>query len=139
MDAATLQRSSKGPSIPKQFLFSIIILLSFLLLTEGVIRLWAYYFRDSYERYNLTTGRFELVPNVEFVERDGEEFRINSKGFVGEEFDEVPSPGTYIIISIGDSCTFTICHWKRAYPNVLQMLLNERSPLRRFEVINAGF
>jgi lysophospholipase L1-like esterase len=138
MDATTPQSSSKRLSIPKQFLFSIIVVLSLLLLAEGAIRVWAYYFRTSYEQYNRTTGRFELIPNIKFTERNGEEFLINSKGFVGEEFDETPSPGTRRIISIGDSCTFTIGHWKKAYPNVLERLLNENSPSRRFEVINAG-
>jgi lysophospholipase L1-like esterase len=138
MDATTPQESSKRLSIPKQFLFSIIVVLSLLLLAEGAIRVWAYYFRTTYERYNLMTGRFELVPNIKFTERDGEEFLINSKGFVGEEFNETPSPGTRRIISIGDSCTFTVGLWRRAYPNVLQGLLNESSPSRRFEVINAG-
>ena len=95
-------------SLKKQILFTGIIMVGFLLLGEVGIRTWAHYFRTSYEQYNRQTGRLELVPDLHHREQDGHEFRINSRGFVGQEFDEVPPSGTTRIIAVGDSCTFTL-------------------------------
>jgi lysophospholipase L1-like esterase len=119
--------------IGKQILFSTILVCAVLVLLEGTIRLWAYYFRTSYERYNWTTGRLELVPNIRYTTASGSEFWINSRGFVGPEFDDV-----YRIMAVGDSCTFTTGAWKIGYPSVLERSLNDGSPFKRFEVINAG-
>ena len=104
----------------KQVLFTAIILIGLLLAGEVSIRTWAYYFRTSYERYNSHTGRLELVPNIHYRENDGREFRINSRGFVGPEFDEFPPPGTTRMMAIGDSCTFTLGLWQVAYPAVAE-------------------
>jgi lysophospholipase L1-like esterase len=125
-------------SVRKQILFSIIIAGGLLLLAEGSIRIWALYFRTSYERYNTQTGRLELRPNLRYTNAYGQEFRINSKGFVGPEFDDQPAPGVYRIMALGDSCTFGTGFWQVAYPGVLQRLLDGGGSPRRFEVINAG-
>jgi len=125
-------------SIKKQILFTSIIVIGFLLLGEVGIRTWAYYFRTSYEQYNRRTGRLELVPNLRYRVRDGHEFRINSRGFVGQEFDETPPAGTTRIIAVGDSCTFTLGLWEMAYPAVAERLLNSQGTHGRFEYINAG-
>ena len=133
--------SAIGPrrfSIGKQILFSVIIVGGLLLVAEGAIRIWALYFRTSYERYNAQTGRLELKPGIAYTDKYGLEFRINSKGFVGPEFDDQPVSGVYRIMAVGDSCTFGTGRWKVSYPGVLQQLLDERSKPRRFEVINAG-
>jgi lysophospholipase L1-like esterase len=122
----------------KQILFSVIIVAGLLLAAEGSIRIWALYFRTSYERYNASTGRLELVPNLRFRNTRGQEFWINSKGFVGPEFDERPPFGAYRIIALGDSCTFGTGFWQIAYPSLLERLLNDNGSSRRFEVINAG-
>jgi lysophospholipase L1-like esterase len=119
-------------------LFTSIIIVGLLLLGEVGIRTWAHYFRTSYERYNRQTGRLELVPNLHYREKDGHEFRINSRGFVGLEFAEVPKPGTTRIIAVGDSCTFTLGLWEMAYPSVAQRILNNRESGAKFEYINAG-
>jgi len=122
--------------VGRQILFSVIIVGSLLLVAEGSIRVWALYFRTSYERYNTRTGRLELVPNIRYTNSRGQEFRINSKGFVGPEFDDQPSSGVYRIIALGDSCTFGL--WQMVYPSVLERLLNDSGSARRFEVINEG-
>lgn len=131
-------RGGRRFSVGKQILFSVIIVVGMLLLAEGAVRAWALYFRTSYERYNSQTGRLELRPNLHYTNSRGEEFRINSKGFVGPEFDAVPGPGVYRIIGLGDSCTFTTGFWQLGYPSQLERLLNEGGTSRRFEVINAG-
>jgi lysophospholipase L1-like esterase len=125
-------------SIGKQILFSVIVVGGLLLLAEGSIRIWALYFRTSYERYNRQTGRLELRPNLEHTNSQGQQFRINSKGFVGPEFDDEPRPGSYRIMAVGDSCTFGTGFWQIGYPGVLQRLLADEASRRRFEVINAG-
>jgi len=139
---ASLRSAEPGPkrqfSVGKQILFSVIIVGSLLLAVEGAIRVWALYFRTSYERYNAHTGRLELRPNLSYTNGYGQEFRINSKGFVGPEFDDQPRPGVYRIIALGDSCTFGTGFWQVSYPGVLQRLLDGGGAPRRFEVINAG-
>jgi lysophospholipase L1-like esterase len=129
---------NKSLSWKKQTVFSIIIVSLFFAATEIGIRTWTFFFRTPYERYNFTTGRPELVPNIARSFRNGNEFRINSKGFVGPEFDTRPSPGVYRIIAVGDSCTFTTGVWNVAYPALLESLLNSTAQSRRYEVINAG-
>lgn len=121
----------------KAILFSIIPLLLLLIVGEFTLRAWAYYFRTSYERYNYATGRLELVPNTHFTSEVGREILINSRGFVGPEFEERKQEGTFRIFALGDSCTFG-GSWKEAYPAVLQGLLNSATLKHRVEVINAG-
>ena len=122
----------------KQVLFVGIIVMSFLLLAEVAIRTWALYFRTSYEQYNRATGRLELVPNLRYRDDHGREFFINSRGFVGPEFADVPSPDTIRIIAVGDSCTFTLGLWQLGYPSVAEAFLNSTQGMKKFEYINAG-
>ena len=129
---------ASGLSIKKRVLFTIVILIGCLLLGEIAIRTWAYYFRTTYEEYNWQTGRLELVPNLRYRQQDGHEFWINSKGFVGQEFDETPPTGTARIIAVGDSCTFTLGLWEMAYPAVAERILNSQDALLKIEYINAG-
>src|SRR2546428_3813693 len=117
-------RGKSQLGIGKQVLYSVIIVGSLLLAVEGSIRVWALYFRTPYERYNSRTGRLELVPNLRYTNAGGAEFRINSKGFVGPEFEETPAPGMYRIIAVGDSCTFATGFWRIGYPSMLERLLN---------------
>ena len=124
--------------LKKQVLFTAIIVIGLLIAGEIGIRVWAYYFRTSYEQYNRETGRLELVPGLHYRTPEGREFRINSRGFVGPEFDETPPAGTTRIMAVGDSCTFTLGLWEIAYPAVAQNLLNVGVSGRKFEYINAG-
>src|SRR2546430_17590529 len=70
----------------KTAVFSILPVLFLLLIGEGGLRLYSWYFRTAYERYNVSTGRIELVPNLEVKSPGGRRIRINSKGFLGVEF-----------------------------------------------------
>lgn len=122
-------------STRKKLLFSFIAITAALLLAEGTIRIWAYYYRSAYHQYNTALGRYELIPNTRFT-TNGREFLINSKGFAGPDFDAEKPRGVYRIFALGDSCT--IGYWKYAYPGVLESLLNGNRSGGRFEVINAG-
>src|SRR5262249_26379077 len=124
-------------SVKKQILFFVIVSVCLLSFAEVSIRVWAFFFRTSYERYNPATQRLELVPNLHF-KVGADEFRINSKGFLGPEFSSKKPAGTFRIISMGDSCTFTNGVWARAYPALLQRSLTKDTSAERFEVINAG-
>ncbi len=124
--------------IGKQILFSMILVLGVLGMAESVIRIWALYFRTSYEQYDSRTGRLELRPNIRYTNSHGKEFRINAKGFVGPEFGDRPALGVYRIIALGDSCTFATGLWQIGYPYQLERQLATGAAARRFEVINAG-
>ena len=122
-------------SWPKAVVFSILPVLFLLLIGEGGLRLYSGYFRTAYERYNTETGRLELVPNIQTAIPGGARIRINSKGFVGVEFDDVKPAGIYRVFAVGDSCTFA-GDWDVSYSAFLERMLNVGG--RRFEVINAG-
>ena len=72
----------------KIVIFSLVPVIFLLIMGELTLRVWANHYRTSYERYNYTSGRLELVPNIRFTASNGAEFLINSKGFVGPEFDD---------------------------------------------------
>jgi lysophospholipase L1-like esterase len=128
----------KTLSRTKIIIFSILPIMLLLLVGELGLRVWAHYFRTSYERFNYKTGRLELVPNIHFTHQNGAEFFINSKGFVGPEFAAPKPPGAYRIFALGDSCTFGTGYWQESYPYMLERLLNAAGRQQKFEVINAG-
>lgn len=129
--------SNQKLSRTKILIFSILPLLTLLLVGEVGLRVYSYYFRTAYERFNYSTGRLELVPNTHVVMPDGREILINSKGFVGPEFEAIKRPNVYRIFALGDSCTFG-GSWNESYPALLERLLNSGLHGQRFEVINAG-
>ena len=122
-------------SWPKTIAFSILPVLLLLLLGEGALRMYSWYFRTAYERYNASTGRLELVPNLQVKIPGGPRIRINSKGFVGVEFADVKPAGIQRIFAVGDSCTFA-GDWDVSYSAFLERMLNADG--RKYEVINAG-
>jgi len=119
----------------KTIAFSILPVLVLLLIGEGGLRVYSWYFRTAYERYNVSTGRLELVPNLQRTLPDGRTIRINSKGFVGPEFSDVKAPGIYRIFTVGDSCTFASGS-SSGYSAILERMLNADG--QSYEVINAG-
>jgi lysophospholipase L1-like esterase len=131
------QPADGHPSLswPKACVFSILPVLVLLLIGEGGLRLYSWYFRTAYEQYNTTTGRLELVPNLRVDMPGGRRIRINSKGFVGGEFADVKPAGIYRVFAVGDSCTFG-GDWDVSYSAFLDKMLNADG--RRYEVINAG-
>jgi lysophospholipase L1-like esterase len=118
--------------------YSLIPTIFLLAAGELGLRTWAHYFRTPYERFNNSKGRLELVPNTRFTTPRGDDFIINSKGFLGPEFQAYKPSGTYRIFALGDSCTFGSGNWKEAYPAILGELLNSSGYQHRFEIINAG-
>jgi lysophospholipase L1-like esterase len=119
----------------KTVVFSIVPVLFLLFVGESGLRAYSSYFRTAYERYNASTGRLELVPNLRVDIPGGKKIRINSKGFVGVEFSDAKPEGIYRVFAVGDSCTFA-GDWDVSYSAFLDRLLNADG--RRYEVINAG-
>src|SRR5687767_9518695 len=64
----------------KTVVFSILPVLFLLFIGEAGLRIYSWYFRTAYERYNASTGRLELVPNLQVDIPGGKRIRINSKG-----------------------------------------------------------
>lgn len=119
----------------KTVVFSILPVLFLLFIGEAGLRVYSWYFRTAYERYNSSTGRLELVPNLQVDIPGGKRIRINSKGFVGVEFEAVKPAGIYRIFTVGDSCTFA-GDWDVSYSAFLGNILNADG--QRYEVINGG-
>jgi lysophospholipase L1-like esterase len=133
-------RKATSPALPritpaKAVLFTTILMLATLTTMEVAIRIWAYYFRSTYEVYDATKGRYMPVPGVHPIS-GGPPLVINSKGFIGPEFDAKKPLDVYRIFSIGDSCTFG--YMDVAYPGLLHARLNTAGSGQRYEVINAG-
>ena len=124
-------------SAGKIFLFSALVVFLVLGGLELSLRIWANYFRLAYLTYDAEHGRPALVPNAR-VHTALEHVEVNSKGFVGPEFDKEKRKGTRRIISLGDSCTFAGGYYPRTYPGQLDVLIKKQYPQEKIEVINAG-
>lgn len=81
---------------------------------------------------------YELRPGTE-GQFTGHHISINSLGMRDKERTLTKPPGTFRILALGDSHTFG---WgikqEDAFPAVLEKLLVERAPSRKFEVMNLG-
>ncbi len=121
----------------KKLAITVAVTTALLFTLEASLRLWAYYFRHSYQHYDVNARMIRLVPGYDEI-RGGGRIRINSKGFRGPEFSEHKVPGAYRIFVLGDSATFGLAGEGCPYPAKLEKLLNHSATGRRFQVINAG-
>jgi len=131
--------STKQPTfgLGKTVLFSTILVALFFGTLEVGIRVWAYLFREPAERFDVATGTFVLVPGSH--PRPGAApIQVNSRGFVGPEFEDPPPPGTTRIVALGDSCTFGAGTDRETYPAQLALRLTDGRAPHRYQVINAG-
>jgi len=132
---AASRPATKQVTPARAALFVTIIVVLTLLSLEGGIRIWSYYLRSSHEVFNASKGRYEPVPGVHLL-GNGTQLVVNSKGFIGVEFEAEKPKDVYRIFSIGDSCTFGIMEY--TYPGLLHKMLNAEQSGKKFEVINAG-
>ena len=138
-NAPPLTPSSTGAhrfGLLKTVVFSVILIVLFFGAAETVVRFWVYFLREPAERFDLATGTFVLLPGRHSRLGAGT-VTVNSRGFVGEEFEDPPPPGVMRIVAVGDSCTFGGGTSLTTYPGQLELRLNENEK-RRFQVINAG-
>jgi len=103
---------------------------------ETIVRFWVYFLREPAERFDIETGTFVLLPG-RHTRLGAGTITVNSRGFVGAEFEDPAPSGVTRIVSVGDSCTFGGGTSATTYPGQLELQLNE-SGKRRFQVINAG-
>lgn len=120
----------------KTVIFSTILMVLFFSVAEGAVRIWVYFFREQAERFDVETGTFVLIPGT-YARPAREPITINSRGFVGAEFEDPRSAGVVRIVTIGDSCTFGGGSQLSSYPGQLEFRLNEAG-VHRYQVINAG-
>jgi lysophospholipase L1-like esterase len=104
---------------------------------ETLLRGWVYLIRDPSERFDTATGTFVLVPGSHPRPR-ARPFLVNSRGFVGDEFQDPAPSGTIRMVTVGDSCTFGAGTTGESYPGLLERHLNDAGHGRRYQVINAG-
>lgn len=120
----------------KSVIYSVIIITLMLSIAELSIRTWAYFFRGEYERYDVNSGTFVLIPGEHKV--GSRTIKINSDGFIGEELHQTKE-GLIRILAMGDSCTFGDGDSKTTYPALLEKKLNNKlDHIAEFEVVNAG-
>ena len=87
---------------------------------------------------NSPTLKWEMKPNQRSFTLDAP-VATNSLGFRENEFAVKKPPGTFRILCLGDSVTFGVgTRMEAVYPAMLEKILNDSSPDRRFEVINMG-
>jgi lysophospholipase L1-like esterase len=122
-------------SARKQVAFTLVLLVLVLVCIEGAVRLYHFvrnYGADSEPRgyvvQDSQTG-YSLKPGF-----DEGGIRIDSLGFRGPEVSLQKAPGTYRIVTLGDSATFGPREVECAYPYLLPGLLAPRP----IEVVNAG-
>src|SRR5438105_13365528 len=86
---AQREGARRSLSWPKTVVFSILPVLSLLLIGEGGLRVYSWYFRTAYERYDASTGLLELVPNLQDKILGGPRSRNNSKRIIGDELSDM--------------------------------------------------
>src|SRR5262245_27202940 len=119
----------------KTVVFGTILVVFFFGTAEVAVRVWVYLFRAPEERFDITTGTFILVPG-EHPRVGAPPIQVNSRGFIGPEFDEPRAPEVVRIVALGDSCTFGQGTGTETYPAQLSLRLNKGTP--RYQIINAG-
>jgi len=123
-------------STGKKLVFALIVLVLFIFAAEGLLRVWVYFIREEFERYDVATQTWVLVPGT--YRSLNKEVVVNSDGFSGAELLE-DGDDLWRIVAVGDSNTFGAGSLHHSYPGALQRILREQAkPGRRFEVINAG-
>jgi len=131
------QKTAVQMSFGRGLLYSVVITSILLGGAEVALRVWANYFRVAYLTYDPVRERPALVPNAR-IRDNSENVAINSKGFVGPEFEKKKPADTIRVIALGDSCTFAGGWYETTYSGQLARLLKERHPDKHIEVINAG-
>ncbi len=121
----------------RSLLYSAILVTLCFALVEGSLRLYVYFFRAPAERFDLATQTFVLRPGI-FPSPNPDPIIVNSRGFVGPEFEDPPPPNTARIVTVGDSCTFGDGSVRGTYPLLLEEKIRNGTNGKRFQVVNAG-
>ncbi|MDV6033121.1 MAG: hypothetical protein F9B45_24145 [Phycisphaera sp. RhM] len=131
-------------SVRRKVILSIVVVASFFLVAEGMLRVAGYRVPLGVERMEFTFPIDDYNTNSPqpFLARDDTLFwrprpgalGHNSMGFYGPEFSADKPDGVFRVVCLGDSCT----HFGPiTYPDMLRGYLDKVAP-GQFEVINAG-
>lgn len=131
-------------SIGRRLLFAALTVFGVFVILECGLRLAGFRHRTTVESMAFTfpIDDYNRSQPEPFLERDDVLFwkprplvlGHNSKGTFGLEFSDAKPPGTYRIVTLGDSCTY---FGPNPYPQRLQAML-DGTQRGHFEVINAG-
>jgi lysophospholipase L1-like esterase len=135
MTGASTKVRTFGPV--KTAVFSTILIVLFFGTAEVAVRVCVSLFRAPAERFDFRTGTFVLVPG-QHPRIGAPPIQVNSRGFVGPEFEEPRTPGVTRIVTLGDSCTFGQGTGVETYPAQLSLRLNGRNGTPHDQVINAA-
>lgn len=120
----------------KKLMFSAVAVAGFFILAEGLLRLWVYYVREEYERYDVTTETWTLLPGVHRAWHG--DIYVNEDGFTGPAL-QADGPDLWRMVAVGDSNTFGGGGIEHTYPIELERIIRTRSADEyRVEVVNAG-
>jgi len=135
-------------SLSKNIIFSFILVLSFFLILElllrasGLVTVKVLKFPNR-ETYKKIVGTFS--PNQDFVSIETFKSKlpynvhINSQGLRGKEFQLKKTPDTFRILCLGDSYTFScFVDDEETFPAKLEEFLNKKNGREKIEVINGG-
>ena len=138
-------------NLSRKLIFSFVTLMVLLLFCEGTVRLAdldARYFGNPFIGKVWWTEHLMPDPFVQWRGRPGLKVswgseRLNKKGYRGPDFHERDRPGVRRVALLGDSCTFGLIRvgnnkyaFLESYPQILQVLLDEKYGRGRFEVLN---
>lgn len=111
---------------------------------ETIPPLWDYVCQEGGVQKNTITEPF-LQPNCETVPVSGVKgldsynVKINSDGFRGREYSVDKPNNTFRVVVLGDSFTFGWgVNLEETYCYLLEQMLNEKYPEKKFEVLNFG-
>ena len=116
----------------KKTTFSLILLVFNLLIIEGSLRIFQFFYptslfyRDDYNQYR----------GKAFSDSFG--YPLNSQGFKDKEYEVKKSQGVYRIAGIGDSFAFGVVPYPHNFLTLLEDSLNQVPSLRPVELINMG-
>lgn len=139
---------SERPPIPlrRKFLYLAIVTFVMLGLAEGALRVraWVKYggsasVRDPMLTFDDRAGIYVPTPGYELKGRNIH-IKINALGFRGEEISLEKPAGTFRIVCLGASTTFSaeVSSNDKMWTHRLQEMLRAAHPDRRIEVINAA-
>ena len=137
--ASGARASDRARGFFKNLAFSIVTITLVLAAFEGALRLFGIRAADRVIpfRPDATLG-WKYQPHYH-GRWHGAEVSINSLGIREKELTREKPEGTFRILCLGDSVTFGYgTETDKTYVKVLESLLRERYPGRRFETINAG-
>jgi len=108
-----------------------------LVVAEIGLRGFVYFVREPFERFDLASGTFDLVPG-QYPDAYGGRIVVNEAGFAGRPLRQRAAV-EWRVVAVGNSCTFGGGDGVHTFPDLLaERLRARRRGATDYEVINAG-